>query len=723
MSRRRPPSPAADAEPGKATTREAAGQGKGTSPARRESPSRRAGKRAAVPEGARWSPGIVRLIGLSPAMLLATALAGAIAGLAIGGGAAPLRIADPGPIVMWGVPLARMAYNLAAAVTIGALVLASCILSRTSPAFERAMRIAGNAAAAWGAAALAAAFFSFMQITNLPFSTGPDFGAQLAYFFTELDLGRVWLLDLAMIAVLSVLTFAVRGAWGVGLTTLLALLCLWPLASQGHAAGAANHETAVGGIAMHYMGAASWLGGLAVIAMLAPRMDDLERLRSLERFSPIALTCFAVVAFSGVVASVINLGSWAALTEPYGMLVLIKAVAFTGLGACGAMQRGLLIRRMRRAVDAGRAVAAPLAWVIVGEMALMGAVAGVAAALGRTPSIVQEVTADQLADPTPAQILSGNPLPPPFEPWRLLTEWRLDPVWTSLCVIGVAGYLSGYLRLRRRGDAWPALRLVSFLLGSCILLYLVNGPLVVYGQFLFSFHMTEHMVLSMIVPIFLTLSAPMTMLLRSTRARGDGSLGPHEWAMKIAHSAWGAFFSHPVVASVLFAFSLLIFYYTQLFRWAVTDHIGHMWMIANFLLVGYFFTQSLVGADPIRTRAQYPLRLLSLVLVMTFHAFFGISIMTGTGLLMADWYGATGRSWGPDAIGDQQLGGAIAWGIGELPTVILAVAVAVQWSRSDEREQRRRDRQAARDGDAELAAYNAKLAALAAADERGKGQP
>ena len=44
--------------------------------------------------------------------------------------------------------------------------------------------------------------------------------------------------------------------------------------------------------------------------------------------------------------------------------------------------------------------------------------------------------------------------------------------------------------------------------------------------------------------------------------------------------------------------------------------------------------------------------------------------------------------------------------------VVLAVMVAVQWFRRDEQETRRKDRQADRDGDAELKAYNAHLAKL-----------
>ena len=69
---------------------------------------------------------------------------------------------------------------------------------------------------------------------------------------------------------------------------------------------------------------------------------------------------------------------------------------------------------------------------------------------------------------------------------------------------------------------------------------------------------------------------------------------------------------------------------------------------------------------------------------------------------------------------DQRQGANLAWAIGELPTLALAIAVAVQWARDDERTARRRDRAADRDGDAELVAYNAMLAALAA---RGSGRP
>jgi cytochrome c oxidase assembly factor CtaG len=88
------------------------------------------------------------------------------------------------------------------------------------------------------------------------------------------------------------------------------------------------------------------------------------------------------------------------------------------------------------------------------------------------------------------------------------------------------------------------------------------------------------------------------------------------------------------------------------------------------------------------------------------------------GLMVAEWFGSMARPWGPTPLEDQYTGGGVAWSVGEIPTLVLAIAVAIQWSRTDVRDQRRRDRHADRTGDAELEAYNAHLAALAERDAR-----
>ena len=91
--------------------------------------------------------------------------------------------------------------------------------------------------------------------------------------------------------------------------------------------------------------------------------------------------------------------------------------------------------------------------------------------------------------------------------------------------------------------------------------------------------------------------------------------------------------------------------------------------------------------------------------------------MGATVLIEGDWFGNMGQEW-ISAIDDQQLGGGIAWGIGELPTLLMAIIAAVHWNQQSEREAKRRDRSEDRTGDSELRAYNEMLERLNKAQKR-----
>ena len=348
----------------------------------------------------------------------------------------------------------------------------------------------------------------------------------------------------------------------------------------------------------------------------------------------------------------------------------------------------------------------------------MGAVSGVAVALGETAPPVPE---EAPADPSPAYQLTGHPLPPEPTGLRWITEWRWDLVLASAAVAGFFVYWRWVLRLRRRGDSWSMARAASWTVGMVLFFWATNGGPALYGHVLFSAHMVQHMVLAMVVPLFLALSAPVTLALRalpvrSTQLRDDASRGPREWILTIVDSHVGHFLAHPVVAAVNFIGSMLLFYYSGLFEWSLRSPVGHLAMVVHFTAAGYLFVNALVGIDPGPKRLPYPQRLLLLFATMVFHAFFGVTLVSGDVLLVADWFGLMGRPWGPSAIADQQLGGAITWGIGEIPTLALAIGVALAWSRDDDRTARRRDRQVDRDGDVELDEYNAMLAGLADRD-------
>ena len=644
----------------------------------------------------------------APAALLLVALAALLAGLQFGGGAAPELIADPGALVRYGLPIAKLMVNLGAAATLGALALAGFAMQKDSVEFTQAMDVAAAASAVWAVAAAATGFFSFLSVYQQPVSFDETFGTLIGTYLQQTELGQAWLATTLAAAALTVLAFAVRNQGVVLAMTFAAALALVPMSLQGHSGDLASHDSAISAIWVHVLGAAVWLGGIVTLAIVS-RVIDTKRLSDLvARYSSIALVAFVAVAVSGYVSAEIRVGTLENLLTPYGILVLVKVAALGALGLFGAVYRRYFVVRLSQDGDRRR-------WfwrLVVAEVAFMGLASGVAAALARTATPQPLVAASDASDPTPAELLTGSPLPPPVTFERLLTSWNFDTLWILVCGFALFFYVAAVLRLRKRGDSWPWYRTVLWVLGIAALFYVTNGGVNAYQKYLFSQHMLAHMALGMVVPILLMPAAPITLALRAIHKRTDDSRGAREWLLLIVHSRYFGVLSNPVVAAVIFVGSLWAFYYTGIFGWATIDHVGHEWMIVHFLGAGYLFVSALIGVDPAPYRAPFPMRLIVLLATMAFHAFFGLALLGGTGLLLADWYGAMG--WGTSAIGDQQTGGGIAWSVGEIPTVILAIVVAIMWSRSDERESKRLDRQADRDGDAELEAYNAMLSKRAA---------
>ncbi|CAB4888106.1 MAG: copper transporter [Actinobacteria bacterium] len=612
-----------------------------------------------------------------------------------------------GMVSTWGVPLARLVVDLSLATVIGSVVLALWALTPGTPAHRRALNLAALASFLVTVFSLVTLLFTYMKVSQQGFSTSPEFGDGLAFFVTSIGLGQAWLAVLLISAAATILLYATSNQTALFFVGLLALSALLPLALQGHAAGSVGHGMAVTGLGIHLVFVSVWLGGLVALAVIRSACTAQEFSDYARRYSSLALISFIAVASSGVISAWLRLGSLANLATPYGILVVAKTLILIALGILGAWQRTRALDRLTAQPRGG------FAWLVAVELALLGAATGLGQALSRTAPPLAQVATGAF---TPAQILTGESLPPELTLVRYLTQWQIDPLWLLVCGFGIFFYIAGVVRLRRRGDAWPWYRSVLWTLGLLLLFYITSGGVNVYEHFLFSAHMAAHMALGMMVPIFLVVGAPVTLVMRAVNKRSDGSRGSREWILLAVHSRFGRLISHPLVATVIFVGSLWIFYYTSILRWAITDHIGHEWMVIHFLLAGYLFVQSLIGIDPGPSRFSYPLRLVQLFAAMTVHAFFGLAIMSGSGLLLADWFGAMGRTWGETPLVDQQAGGAIAWSVGEIPSVVLAVVIAMQWSRNEGRIAKRLDRKAENDDDADLKAYNDMLGGLASRD-------
>jgi cytochrome c oxidase assembly factor CtaG len=263
-------------------------------------------------------------------------------------------------------------------------------------------------------------------------------------------------------------------------------------------------------------------------------------------------------------------------------------------------------------------------------------------------------------------------------------------------------------------------RTVAWLLGCAVLLFTTSSGLGRYMPAMFSMHMTAHMLLSMLTPILLVLGAPVTLALRALPSAGKGNPpGPREWLLDGLHSRWSRFFTHPVVATVMFVVGFYALYFGGIFDVAVSHHGAHVLMNLHFLMSGYLFYWVVIGVDPAPRQLPPVAKIAMVFATLPLHAFFGVVLMGMQRVLGESFYRSLHLSWHTDLVGDQHLGGSIAWAAGEVPLMVVMVALLVQWSRSDRRTAKRLDRAADRDHDADLAAYNAMLAELARRDAGG----
>ncbi|MEV0645134.1 cytochrome c oxidase assembly protein [Phytomonospora sp. NPDC050363] len=654
---------------------------------------------------------------------LAAAVAVAVVVLRLGGGVNLVPV--PGlptadPVVAWLLPLAKLACDLCAAATVGCFVAAAFFVrddkGRIGPQAYRWLRTGALFAVAWVAAALLVLPASLADLFARPLDTVTFPGLWSFVSDTENGLAYAMTAGVALLAaIVGARTFSTTGA---AIAALLALAAVLPPVFTGHSASAGSHQIAVDSMVLHVLGAVLWVGGLA--ALLLARRDKAE---IAARYSRLALFCFAAVALSGVLNAATRIESLDHLVNTaYGREVLLKAAALAVLGGFGLWHR----RRALPQLAGGKPGAfRRLASV---EIVVMGATFGLAVALGRTPPPPGDD-----AEST-ARSLLGFDMPPPASATTLLLDWYPEVLICTVAAVAVTAYLLGVRRLRRRGDTWPVTRTLLWVGGWALAVFVTSSGMGRYSMVLFSVHMVQHMSMNMLVPILLVLSAPITLALRALKpggraADGDdtdakGGRGPREWLVLILHSKAVRFVSHPLIALALYVASLYMMYFTGVFGWAMASHAGHLLMLAHFLTVGSLFFWLLIGPDPAPREVPYPARILMMFVAVAFHAIFGLTIMQSTDLLAADWYNAIARPWGDSPIEDQRAGGGIAWAFGEAPSLVVLIAVLVQWSRSEDREGRRLDRAAKRAEETGRPeedpheVYNAYLAELAERDRK-----
>ena len=644
--------------------------------------------------------------------VLAGATAAGLTALSLADALTATGLPDPGPVTTYGLPFVRAAGEIAAVIAVGSFLFAAFLVPPQANGVldaggYRALRLGTVASGVWTVCAALLVPLTVSDVTGQPISSRLDPSA-IWSVASLVEIAGAWRWTVFIAAAVTIASIPVLRWSPTPLLFAGSLATLLPLALTGHSASGGSHDLATNSLLIHLVAGALWAGGLLALLVHALRGGEHAYLAA-RRFSAVALWCFVAMAFSGVVNALVRVPPSDLFDTAYGRLILAKAAALCVLGALGWLQR----RRGVAALEADPGARAPLIRFGLAEAVVFGLTFGIAVALGRTPP-----PAPPIFNPSIPVIEIGYDLAGPPTLARILFDWRFDLVFGTAAIVFAGVYVAAVIRLRRRGDTWPIGRTVAWLLGCLVLLLATSSGVGRYMPAMFSMHMAAHMLLSMLAPILLVLGAPVTLALRALPAAGrDDPPGPREWLLAALHSRVSRVLTNPFVATFLFVAGFYGLYFGGIFDAAVDSHPAHLAMNLHFLLTGYLFYWVVIGVDP-TPRPIPPLGKVGMVFAsLPFHAFFGVVLMSTNTVLGEPFYKSLQLYWHNDLLGDQRLGGGIAWAAGELPLVIVMAALLVQWRRSDERTAKRLDRAADRDDEADLAAYNRMLAELARREE------
>ncbi|HLH23037.1 MAG TPA: cytochrome c oxidase assembly protein [Chloroflexota bacterium] len=217
-----------------------------------------------------------------------------------------------------------------------------------------------------------------------------------------------------------------------------------------------------------------------------------------------------------------------------------------------------------------------------------------------------------------------------------------------------------------RGRAW------LFSLGIFIIFLAEATPIhELSEEYLFSVHMTQH--------LMLVLGAVPLMLL-GTPAWMVRPLYHHPLAGPVLR--WC---TRPLIALVLFNVTLAAWHLPQLYDWTLWNHNAHILEHITFMVTAVFMWWPILSPLPELPRLTYPLQMLYLFVQSLVPGVLA-ALLTFSDRVIYPTYGAAPRISSLDALADQQLGGLIMKLVGTLMLWVLATVIFFIWANRDERD-------------------------------------
>ncbi len=262
-----------------------------------------------------------------------------------------------------------------------------------------------------------------------------------------------------------------------------------------------------------------------------------------------------------------------------------------------------------------------------------------------------------------------------------LTEWNWQPsiIGGAILILALYTYAVGPFREKfYPSEAFSMWRAVAFQLGVILMFLSLFSALDELGdRYLFSAHMLQHLILTMVGPPLMLIGTPGWLIRPLLRNR---------IILKI-----GKVLTHPAVAFTLFNADLWLWHAPALYDATLFNENLHILEHLTFIIFGVIFWW------PMFSPVQEDLPRLSTG-GQILYLFFGSMpmVLLGAGLTFAQPlyapYVYAPRVWGLSPATDQQLGGLIMWVPVSLYMIAIMSILFIRWMQQQEREQYEKER-------------------------------
>jgi putative membrane protein len=265
--------------------------------------------------------------------------------------------------------------------------------------------------------------------------------------------------------------------------------------------------------------------------------------------------------------------------------------------------------------------------------------------------------------------------------FALLLHGAAPLSWTGFTVhwstvIGCAA-LAGLYEWRSRAAAADsslgappsAAQRARFISGLVLLLLSLNGPLHdLSDTFLFSAHMVQHLVLTLVVPPLLITGTPASLFRQALRSPA---------VARIARVI-----TRPKFCFAVFNLVIAAWHFPAMYNFALAHHPVHIAQHLMFIAAAVLMWWPLLSPVPELPRLSYPLQMLYCFLMTIPMSIVAIYIAY-SGALLYPAYASAPRVWQISPMQDQMIGALIMWIPGGLFFAGVMAVVFFKWSAAD----------------------------------------